>query len=40
MSILDKESEWFFNLSDRVTQGEQWDNYLSHLGVLTGQIEL
>jgi len=40
MSGIDTELEWFFNLADRVTEGEQRDNYLAHLGVLTEQIEL
>jgi len=40
MSVLDIELEWFFNLAHRVSKGEQRDNYLSYLGVLTGQIEL
>jgi len=34
MSILDTELEWFFNLGHRVSEGEQRDNYLSHLEVL------
>jgi len=40
MSEIHTELEWFFNLADRVTAGEQRDNYLGRLGVLTEQIEL
>lgn len=40
MSEIDKELEWFFNLASRVEAGEQRNNYLAHLGVLTEQIEL
>ncbi|KAE9521972.1 hypothetical protein AGLY_017631, partial [Aphis glycines] len=37
---IDTELEWFFNLASRVEAGEQRNNYLAHLGVLTEQIEL
>lgn len=31
MSAVDLELEWFFNLSRRVSEGVQRDNYLLHL---------
>jgi len=40
MSTIDLELEWFFNLSRRVSEGVQRDNYLLHLQNLVGQLEL
>jgi len=40
MSDIDLELEWFFNLSCRITEGVQRENYLLHLQNLVGQIEL
>jgi len=40
MSSLDTELEWIFNLVRKVAEDEQKDNYLLHLGNLTGHLKL